>query len=70
VTIDRSALPKGAIRTAFLPKHDDLQFFELARTRPQNDEPQNALNLDVADRKEHDASGEMSKSAVILVKPN
>jgi hypothetical protein len=39
-----------------MPEHDDLQFLELAGTKPQDDDLQHALKHDVADGEEHDAS--------------
>jgi hypothetical protein len=53
-----------------MAKHHDLQFLELTRAESKDDELQNALKHDVADRTEHDASLEKSESAAILRKPN
>jgi hypothetical protein len=40
----------------FMSEHNELQFLELAGTKPQDDELQNSLKHNVAEGKEHDAS--------------
>ena len=39
-----------------MSQHDSLEFLELSRSEQKGDKLQNALNRDVADRQEHDAS--------------
>jgi hypothetical protein len=39
-----------------MPKHEDLQFLEVAGTKPQNNQLKNSLRPNVADGQKHDAS--------------
>jgi hypothetical protein len=53
-----------------MTEHNELQFLELAGTKPQDDELQTSLKHNVAEGKEHDAFAKDAESAVILPKPD
>ena len=46
----------------FMAQHHDLEFFDLGRPDQEANELQNALDRDVADRQEHDASIQPAKT--------